>query len=44
VGESFLELCRHLDLAVVDYRDPDCRGGNGFVVVIDAAASRRFGA
>jgi SAM-dependent methyltransferase len=36
VGESFLELCRHLDLAVVDYRDPDCRGGNGFVVVIDA--------
>ena len=41
VGESFLELCRQLGLAVVDYRDPDCRGGNGFVVVIDAAASRR---
>ena len=36
VGESFLELCRHLDLTVVDYRDPDCRAGNGFVVVIDA--------
>lgn len=41
--ESFLELCRHLGLRVVETRDPDHWGGNGFVVVI-AAAGRRSGA
>jgi SAM-dependent methyltransferase len=34
--ESFLELCDHLGLRVVEHRDPDRREGNGFVVVIDA--------
>jgi SAM-dependent methyltransferase len=34
--ESFLELCEHLKLTVVDGRDPDSKGGNGFAVVLDA--------
>ncbi|HYI35943.1 MAG TPA: methyltransferase domain-containing protein [Thermoleophilaceae bacterium] len=38
--ESFLALCDALGLVVCDHRDPDYEGGNGFVVVIDAAASR----
>ena len=36
--ESFLELCDHLDLRVVDYQDPDTKMRNGFAVVIDAGA------
>jgi len=41
--ESFLELCDHLGLPVIETRDPDCRKGNGFVVVIGTrqSASRR---
>ena len=35
--ESFLELCAHLGLRVVEYQDPDTRVGNGFAVVIDAS-------
>jgi SAM-dependent methyltransferase len=35
--ESFLELCGHLGLSVVDSLDPDDKVGNGFMVVIDAA-------
>jgi SAM-dependent methyltransferase len=38
--ETFLELCAHLGLEVVETRDPDCRRGNGFVVVISAARRR----
>lgn len=38
--ESFLELCHRLDLAVVDWEDPDSRGGNGFAVLIDANGGR----
>jgi SAM-dependent methyltransferase len=46
--ESFLELCEHLGLDVVETRDPDCLGGDGFVVVIAGrsfpAAARTEGA
>ena len=37
--ESFLELCEHLKLVVVDGRDPDSKGGNGFALVLDARGS-----
>lgn len=36
--ESFLELCSRLRLSVADSLDPDDKNGNGFIVVIDAAA------
>ena len=39
--ESFLALCDALGLVVCDHRDPDYEGGNGFVVVIDAAPRAR---
>jgi SAM-dependent methyltransferase len=35
-GESFLALCAHLDLPVLDYQDPDDKQGNGFAAVLDA--------
>ena len=35
--ESFLELCRHLQLNVVETQDPDDKVGNGFTVVIQKA-------
>ena len=35
--ESFLPLCDHLALPVLDALDPDDKTGNGFVVVLDAA-------
>jgi SAM-dependent methyltransferase len=35
--ESFLELCDHLGLRVLEHQDPDDKQGNGFAVVIDAA-------
>jgi SAM-dependent methyltransferase len=34
VTEDFLELCRHLDLKVVEFQDIDDKVGNGFSVVI----------
>ena len=34
--ESFLDLCRRLELEVVDALDPDDKIGNGFIVVLDA--------
>jgi SAM-dependent methyltransferase len=34
--ESFLELCDHVGLRVLDYQDPDTKMRNGFAVVIDA--------
>ncbi len=37
--ESFLELCDRLDLRVAGSLDPDDKVGNGFMVVIDAAAA-----
>jgi SAM-dependent methyltransferase len=37
--ESFLELCHHLGLHVVDSLDPDDKVGNGFIVVIDASVA-----
>jgi SAM-dependent methyltransferase len=36
--ESFLDMCDHVGLDVVDHLDPDDKVGNGFVVVL--AASR----
>ncbi len=36
--ESFLELCEHVGLPVVDHLDPDDKFRNGFIVVIDATA------
>lgn len=38
--ESFVALCDAIGLHVVDRQDPDDKVGNGFTVVIDAAASR----
>jgi SAM-dependent methyltransferase len=38
--ESFIELCNAVGLHVIDRQDPDDKVGNGFTVVIDAAASR----
>jgi SAM-dependent methyltransferase len=35
--ESFLDLCRRLELEVVDALDPDDKVGNGFVVVLAAS-------
>ena len=32
--DGFLELCRHLDLPVVECLDPDDKVGNGFIIVI----------
>lgn len=32
--EDFLELCRYLNLNVIEYRDVDDKVGNGFMVVI----------
>jgi SAM-dependent methyltransferase len=34
---SFLPLCDHLGLPVLDALDPDDKTGNGFMVVLDAA-------
>jgi SAM-dependent methyltransferase len=39
--ETFLELCEHLGLEVVDCRDPDHLGGVGFAVVLAATPRRR---
>jgi SAM-dependent methyltransferase len=39
--ETFLELCGHLGLEVVDSRDPDRKGGNGFVVILSARRPAR---
>ena len=39
--ESFLELCAAAGFPIVDSLDPDDKVGNGFMVVIDAAAARR---
>jgi SAM-dependent methyltransferase len=38
--ESFLEICAAAGFPVVDSLDPDDKLGNGFIVVIDAAAAR----
>ena len=35
-GESFLDLCAHLDLPVLEYQDPDDKQGNGFAAVLGA--------
>jgi SAM-dependent methyltransferase len=37
--ESFLELCDAAGFPVLDSLDPDDKMGNGFIVVLDAAAS-----
>lgn len=37
--ESFLELCRELGLEVIESRDPDYKGANGFAVVLSARSS-----
>jgi SAM-dependent methyltransferase len=41
--ESFLEMCEATGLRVVGRQDPDDKVGNGFTVVIDAAASQPRG-
>jgi SAM-dependent methyltransferase len=41
--ESFLALCRHLDLPVLEYQDPDDKQGNGFAAVLGAAAPVKVG-
>ena len=35
--ETFLELCRHVGLPVLEYQDPDDMGRNGFAVLMDAS-------
>jgi SAM-dependent methyltransferase len=37
--ESFLELCEALGLEVVEARNPDSKGANGFAVVLSARQS-----
>jgi SAM-dependent methyltransferase len=37
--ETFLELCRAVDLAVLEYQDPDDMGRNGFAVLLDAGGA-----
>jgi SAM-dependent methyltransferase len=39
--ETFLELCEHLGLEVVDHRDPARKGDNGFAVVLSARRPAR---
>jgi SAM-dependent methyltransferase len=34
ITEDFLELCRYLNLRVVDYQDVDDKVGNGFTIVV----------
>jgi SAM-dependent methyltransferase len=41
--ESFLEMCEATGLRVIGHQDPDDKIGNGFTVVIDAAASQLRG-
>ena len=36
--ESFLQMCEAAGLTVLDHQDPDDKVGNGFTVVLDAAA------
>lgn len=36
--ESFVQMCEAVGLRVIDHQDPDDKVGNGFTVVIDAAA------
>jgi SAM-dependent methyltransferase len=36
--ESFMAMCRHFGLRVVDQLDPDDKVGNGFIVVLDASS------
>ena len=36
-AESFAALCERIGVEVVEMRDPDCKGGNGFAVVLSAA-------
>jgi SAM-dependent methyltransferase len=38
--ETFLELCDHLGLQVLEARDPDRKNGNGFAVVLSARTPR----
>ncbi len=37
--ESFLELCAHAGLTVLEYQDPDDVGRNGFAVLLDASGA-----
>jgi hypothetical protein len=39
-SETFVELCRELAVPVLEVQDPDDKRGNGFAVVLDAAAYR----
>ena len=33
--ETFCELCRHLEMSVVEVEDPDDKRGTGFAVVVE---------
>ena len=35
--ETFVALCERIGVEVLETRDPDCKGGNGFAVVLSAA-------
>jgi hypothetical protein len=37
--ESFLALCEHLGLPVLEHQDPDDKQGNGFAVVLGVRRS-----
>jgi SAM-dependent methyltransferase len=37
--ETFLELCGHVGLPVLEYQDPDDIGRNGFAVLLDSSGS-----
>jgi SAM-dependent methyltransferase len=37
--ETFLELCDHVGFEVLETRDPDTKGGNGFALVLSVAGA-----
>jgi len=41
-AESFRELCEHLGFELLETRDPDTDGGNGFLVILGASPRARF--
>jgi SAM-dependent methyltransferase len=41
-AETFQEMCEHLGFDVLESRDPDTKGGNGFLVILGASPRARF--
>lgn len=41
-AETFRDMCEHLGFEILELRDPDTRGGNGFLVILGASPRARF--